>query len=373
MKFSCPSESIIDIVSSRRPECKWFQKESVGKGAQGEVFKVCCQENTDCDYVVKYYTPDQTTENLFLKEVNAHTEFEELGIAVPIIEAFYCPSHGSYIIMERRQMTIKQFICNLYKKGVPQRIIIDVIDKLNNELLPMLQLAYDNNLLHNDPHLENFMLDPVDEYDYANLTIIDFGKSGIMPHDDNTFDERYEKYNIFESEGRFKSDSINILQRKRNQDLISDLRMSFDLLKTKVLDKSICDDNPLLRAPQKNKARPLLNRQTEITQPTRSLFSANESPKPTRSLFSANESPQPTRSLFSSIESPQPTRSLFSSTESSQPTRNLFSSTESPILKAPTDLNRFRSLTPLNRGLFNSTESPEPKTNIPKYDDFKQL
>jgi len=274
--------------------------------------------------------------------------------------------------MEKRGMSIKEFICHLFKKHVTERIILDVIDKLNDELLVMLQLAYDNNLLHNDSHLDNFMLNPEGEYDYSRLSIIDFGKSGIMPNPDRTFNDKYEKYNIILSENRFKSGSIRVLQRITKQELEHDLKLSFNMLKKTVIEKTICMDNKKTFEPDKKKQRIMTESRynipirTETAPVRRGLFGDNESPAPVRrGLFGDDESPAPVRrGLFGDNEYPAPVR------------RGLFGDSGNTELHAPTDKNMFRNskpLAPLSRSLFDSTGSPVAPRKLPNYDEFKQL
>jgi hypothetical protein len=178
---SCPALEYKDLVP-KKTDCKWIKGDKVGSGKQATVYRLCCNDDTDCDYVVKFYEKGSVDEKKFQKEVDMHIAFDKLGLAVPILDAFFCGDHGAYIIMERRQYTIPEYyiyINDLINNRLEQKDRGDalnyIVGALKNDLINLLVKAYNNNLLHNDTHLNNFMINIGDDTGiYNNVKAIDF-------------------------------------------------------------------------------------------------------------------------------------------------------------------------------------------------------
>lgn len=151
--------------------CQWQIKEKIGSGQQATVYKVCCDNEEKCDYAVKVYK--KVNEEAFHNEVNIHYELTNLGLAVPIMEAFYCDDHGAYIIMERRQMNAQEYIFKLVDNNVPHDYIMNQIEKLRKDCLNLVLSAYKNRIEQTDANIANFMLD-MNGNDYNNIGMIDF-------------------------------------------------------------------------------------------------------------------------------------------------------------------------------------------------------
>jgi serine/threonine protein kinase len=151
--------------------CQWQIKEKIGSGQQATVYKVCCDNEEKCDYAVKVYK--KVNEEAFHNEVNIHYELTNLGLAVPIMEAFYCDDHGAYIIMKRRQMNAQEYIFKLVDNNVSHDYIMNQIEKLRQDCLNLVLTAYKNRIEQTDANIANFMLD-MNGNDYNNIGMIDF-------------------------------------------------------------------------------------------------------------------------------------------------------------------------------------------------------
>lgn len=184
----------LDIQGKGNTRCNWIKKEKLGEGAEGAVFNVCCDGN--CDYVVKMYSDMSryNFEDKFNKEVNIHSKFANMGVGVPIVEAFFCPDHGAYIIMEKRDMTIPQYYIYLKERGFNNEDLDIIMGGIIDDLVNMLDFAEEQNLIHNDTHLNNFMLNVNSNNSYDDLVAIDFGKSyeGVS-NDDQPIRQRLEQ------------------------------------------------------------------------------------------------------------------------------------------------------------------------------------
>ena len=182
-KIPCNTTILKDELR-KKSYCDWhygkFQK--LGEGKQAPVYEVCCGID-DCNYALKFYDTDKISEEKFRQEVYMHTRFEELGLSVPIIEAFYCPEHGGYIIMEHRDKTVEQYICALIKEGISKEKIKEKIEEIHDKIQNMIKLARSYGLYHNDTTLQNIMLNVnKNTLEYSDLCLVDFGKSTEGDH-----------------------------------------------------------------------------------------------------------------------------------------------------------------------------------------------
>jgi serine/threonine protein kinase len=137
----------------------WNKKRLIGKGAEGSVYQACC--NRDCKYIVKVIPGnDESVQN----EINFQQQFAALGLAIPVIEAFRCDDdESSYIIMAAKQVNVRALCTKLY--SIQSIEVIGIIVKIVAHAASLLDQAHSNNLIHGDPHLENFMLDPPQNWD----------------------------------------------------------------------------------------------------------------------------------------------------------------------------------------------------------------
>jgi serine/threonine protein kinase len=171
------------LFENNRSGCEWKIKEEIGAGKQAIVFKVCCNNDIDCDFAVKIYGKHVNrpipNEDLFNNEINIHYKLNELGLAVPIIEAFYCPDHGAYVIMEKRDMNVEEYILQLLNDGLPDSFIKNKIEQLRKDCISLVLTAYDNNIEQRDSNIGNFLVDRVGN-DYKNICMTDFAHTRIF-------------------------------------------------------------------------------------------------------------------------------------------------------------------------------------------------
>ena len=161
-------------INGKKTNCNWQIKNRIGYGQEGSVYTICCNTDDNCNYVVKHY--EHANETSFKNEVAIHTKFENIGVGIPIIEAFYCSDHGAYIIMEKRDVTIPQYYDYISKK-FSQKDVLQFMDDLLHDIQELLRTAIYKKLIHNDTHLNNFMVNIEKNGYYSDLVAIDFGKS----------------------------------------------------------------------------------------------------------------------------------------------------------------------------------------------------
>jgi tRNA A-37 threonylcarbamoyl transferase component Bud32 len=171
--MSIPMNCRVNELFENRPSgCEWHINNEIGRGQQGIVYSACCNNKKVCDYAAKVY--QQIDEDRFQNEVSIHYDLDEIGIAVHIVEAFYCQDHGAYIIMNRLDKTVPQYIMKLLDDGKNDDFIKNKIEQIKNECINMLIIARDNNIVQTDPNINNFMMN-MDGDNYTDLYMIDFG------------------------------------------------------------------------------------------------------------------------------------------------------------------------------------------------------
>jgi len=176
---------INELFEANPTGCEWHIKNKIGEGQQAKVYSACCNNDEKCNYAVKVY--ENINEKKFNNEVNIQYNFDHLNIGVPIVEAFYCPDHGAYIIMERLDMTVSEYISKLLDNGYTDDFIMNKIESIRNGCKNIITIARNNSLVHDDANINNFMLN-VDGSDYNNLRIIDFANAFKLTNDN---DNRY--------------------------------------------------------------------------------------------------------------------------------------------------------------------------------------
>ena len=158
-------------------KCEWHIKGKIGSGKQATVYKACCDNEEKCNYAVKIY--ERVREDIFTNEVDIHYRLTELKLAVPIKEAFYCEEHGAYIIMERRDMNVAEYIYKLLEDNLSDNFIRNQIEKLRIDCINLVLNAYDNNIEQSDANILNFLLDKVGN-NYTNICMTDFAHAKIF-------------------------------------------------------------------------------------------------------------------------------------------------------------------------------------------------
>ncbi len=162
-------------------KCVWIEhptkKKELGSGEDALIFQICCSkdESLNCEYVVKVQNNNRN--RFFEKEVDMHLLFSKLGIGIPIIDAFMCDSHGSFLMMEKRDFTPEQYVKYLLENGKSQEFILQQIENIKKEALRIVKIGFENGLNHNDLHINNIMLNLGPDDTFKDLSLIDFGKS----------------------------------------------------------------------------------------------------------------------------------------------------------------------------------------------------
>lgn len=239
--------------------CNWEIKYQLGKGEDATVYAACC--NNECKYVVKVISNTKQRSNFLskvAKEIAMHEKFENIGLAPKLLDAWMNNNEASLVI-EKKDKSIKEYITECVESGsFKVSELLKTIDSIEKRVLKLLNVAHKKNLVHNDLHLDNIMLDVDQDMDWSNIKFIDFGKSYIVNSEDEANSIEKEKEIIL---------SFNMLR-----DLVTG--------KTKVQSK-------VPEAPKK-KGR----------SPSRGLFT----PSPTKMAFSPKSTP---KKLFKDLDFPE--------------------------------------------------------------------
>jgi len=151
--------------------------EYINCGSYGCVFGIYDKQNNNDLLVIKivYLLNDSQVQD-FKKEFNINKKMAGLGVGPPI----YKINNNDYIIINNGQnyppkiglFVLKKLTITLesYLKSKIS-IPIFVIKDTTKKIIRNIQILYDNNISHDDMHLENIMLDIYDD----NVYLIDYG------------------------------------------------------------------------------------------------------------------------------------------------------------------------------------------------------
>lgn len=182
----CPRDQLQYFIDAH-PDCIWKYRVNVplASGADGDVFSACCYnsktDNMDCSFVAKVQYNKKNSSNWMDKiqnEVNINKYFYDLGIAIPILDAFACKDHGSYIIMAQREVTVAEYVEKMVDQHISQSIIIKRIDNIEKEVIRLIEIMHSHSYIHDDIHSGNIMLNINKKTgDAQDIVLIDFGKA----------------------------------------------------------------------------------------------------------------------------------------------------------------------------------------------------
>jgi serine/threonine protein kinase len=225
---------IADRVYNKQKICdEWIIYDTIGEpSGVGKIFEADCAAKRDKSkkYIMKLIHKDDTTsEKDFHKEVFSEIEmqnyvYDKTGFTTPIYQVFTSKDKIMFVT-DRLDTTLFRFLFNELIKEQPD---IQKIQKLFRECIYMIHTLYENNIAHNDAHLNNFMLDK-----HGKLYIIDFGKTRKIGKKGN-------KNELLIHEYEFIAISLYKLYNRidpRNRYIINELLLEeFDLTLVDLLD-----------------------------------------------------------------------------------------------------------------------------------------
>ena len=156
-------------------DCDWKLSYEIGRGEDATVYLACCDDV--CNYVVKVI--GARSSNFFSKvsrEISIHEKFSNLGVAPRLIDAYICQKEAS-LVMEKKDMSVKQYVTLLLQHEVDSEIILTILDEIEAEAIRLLRITHNAKLVHDDLHTNNIMIDVSDDLEWHNVQFIDFGKS----------------------------------------------------------------------------------------------------------------------------------------------------------------------------------------------------
>jgi serine/threonine protein kinase len=172
-KYDCKEK--VSQLTVPLEDCDWKLSYEIGKGEDATVYLACCEDV--CNYVIKVI--NARSSNFFTKvanEIAIHEKFANLGLAPRLIDAYICKKEAS-LVMERKDMSVEQYVKLLLSHNVEANMILSLLDEIEEASLELLRTAHRAKLVHNDTHCNNIMIDVTDDLEWHNPQFIDFGKS----------------------------------------------------------------------------------------------------------------------------------------------------------------------------------------------------
>jgi hypothetical protein len=164
--------SLLALRKKKSKECpsEWEMKKFLSKGEEGEVYRICCNEN--CDYVIKTVTKIEGDVDFawnYVREKELWEEFYGLGMAPRLVESFiensypFVPAYYVFI-MESMDVDLDTIM-----KKIENKNRADLLERIYTLVFSMIKKAHKNKLVHGDCHLGNFMLKATDSKIYNHL------------------------------------------------------------------------------------------------------------------------------------------------------------------------------------------------------------
>lgn len=189
-----------------------------------------CSSNKSKKYIFKIvsfksdiYAKDKVKKD-FDKEIEMQNLASNYGVTSPVYQVFKNNNFGLFV-MDLYQITVFRFFLEELKKSDPD---YGLLESIFIRCLEILNLLKENNILHTDIHLNNFMLENIENKE---IKIIDFGicVQGVPDKDlntDNSLTLVLELSNIFretqEKYYDFLSSLADIADKRFGYDQVSE-------------------------------------------------------------------------------------------------------------------------------------------------------
>ena len=168
--------------------CNWVEKSinPINSGEQdAAIYSVCCNNSNNCNYIVKHifasFKKDETKwKEDIKKELDINNRYPR---ALKPLYIFGCYQHGVFIVYEKRQATLEEYIIMAKNNKLDDNIIKDQINKVKDlflkETTGIIYKAQQLGLFHNDTTKRNIMvnMNPDSTINLDSVVVIDFGLS----------------------------------------------------------------------------------------------------------------------------------------------------------------------------------------------------
>jgi tRNA A-37 threonylcarbamoyl transferase component Bud32 len=344
IREQCPKDQLFSIEDAKdqTPGYVWIKQPVLeGKGADASVYQVCRETNTgetSCYYVVKQIKKkDRTSLESFKKqfenEVKMHTTLQSSGIAPKVYDAFICGEEG-YIVLDKKDYNIRNYAFKLLEELKSSKQVKSILEEIHTSLIRLLNVLHSYLYIHDDPHLENFMINVRggDLTHWINPQIIDFGKARKV--------NSIEEANRLEGPSEIKMSFEKLYSDLEEKEKSNQSNDPENIARQKIMSKAVPE------APRKGKATSLTNAPSK-KQASREIISSDSYASPLKksrpTILSFDDTPKtpvqlqydtprtPTPMSSDSFQTPIKGQGLFPSTPVSEDTflsKNLMKSFE---------------------------------------------
>jgi serine/threonine protein kinase len=180
--MDCPNR--INIKKSRF-NCKWVIGKEIGRGDQGAVvYELTCPSMKDQRFAIKVFDntfgEDYLDEfvNYITKEVAIYDKLDKLNLThtcVPVLEAYVCREHGAYIIMERRDLSVEDYVvAAILDWNLDKEFIHKQIDNVLASVGTLVANLHSKKIMHGDLIPHNIMVNVDKNHKAIDIALIDF-------------------------------------------------------------------------------------------------------------------------------------------------------------------------------------------------------
>ena len=163
--------------------CKWTIGKEIGRGDQGAVvYELTCPTMVGKRFAVKVFENTyETIEDFYSyieKELKIYNTLDRLGVShtcVPVLEAFGCEEHGAYIIMERRDLSVEDYVvAAVLDWKLDSKFIHEQIDSVLASVKKLVSDLHSKKIMHGDLIPHNIMVNIDKEMRATDVALIDF-------------------------------------------------------------------------------------------------------------------------------------------------------------------------------------------------------
>lgn len=165
--------------------CRWVIGKEIGRGDQGAVvYELTCPTMNGQSFAIKVFENTFGEDHLdefiayISKEVAIYDKLDKLGLThtcVPVLEAYVCREHGAYIIMERRDLSVEDYVvAAILDWKLEPEFIHQQIDNVLASVGTLVANLHSKKIMHGDLIPHNIMVNVDKNHKAIDVALIDF-------------------------------------------------------------------------------------------------------------------------------------------------------------------------------------------------------